>query len=116
MNYSALIQNRKSVRAFTDKYVSFDDLDKIKASVEFIRNCGLSYEFRTTVVRELHTASDFRKIGEWLQGCEAYFLQSYQESDGVISPVFSSYTKKELENFLEILRPYIPSAALRGVE
>lgn len=31
MNYSALIQNRKSVRAFTDKYVSFDDLDKIKA-------------------------------------------------------------------------------------
>ena len=31
MNYSALIQNRKSVRAFTDKYVSFDDMDKIKA-------------------------------------------------------------------------------------
>lgn len=96
--------------------IKHPDLDKIKASVEFIRNCGLSYEFRTTVVRELHTASDFRKIGEWLQGCEAYFLQSYQESDGVISPVFSSYTKKELENFLEILRPYIPSAALRGVE
>ena len=31
MNYSALIQNRKSVRAFTDRYVSFDDMDKIKA-------------------------------------------------------------------------------------
>lgn len=31
MNYSALIQNRKSVRAFTDKYVSFEDLDKIRA-------------------------------------------------------------------------------------
>jgi nitroreductase len=31
MNYSALIQNRKSVRAFTDKYVSFEDMDKIKA-------------------------------------------------------------------------------------
>lgn len=31
MNYSALIQNRKSVREFTDKYVSFDDLDKIKS-------------------------------------------------------------------------------------
>ena len=31
MNYSALIQNRKSVREFSDKYVSFDDMDKIKA-------------------------------------------------------------------------------------
>ncbi len=31
MNYSALIQNRKSVREFSDKYVSFDDMDAIKA-------------------------------------------------------------------------------------
>ena len=31
MNYSALIQNRKSVREFTDKQVFFGDLDKIRA-------------------------------------------------------------------------------------
>jgi len=31
MNYSALIQNRNSVREFSDKYVSFEDMDKIKA-------------------------------------------------------------------------------------
>lgn len=31
MNYSALIQNRKSVREFSDKYVSFEDMDKIKS-------------------------------------------------------------------------------------
>ena len=30
MNYQALIQNRKSVREFTEKYVSMDDLDQIK--------------------------------------------------------------------------------------
>lgn len=30
MNYRALIQNRKSVREFSDKYVSFEDLDKLK--------------------------------------------------------------------------------------
>ena len=30
MNYSALIQNRKSVREFSDKYVSFADMDAIK--------------------------------------------------------------------------------------
>lgn len=31
MNYRALIQNRKSVREFTHKYVSFEDMDQIKA-------------------------------------------------------------------------------------
>lgn len=30
MNYSVLIQNRKSVREFSDKYVSFADMDAIK--------------------------------------------------------------------------------------
>ena len=30
MNYSALIQNRKSVREFSDRYVSFEDIDNIK--------------------------------------------------------------------------------------
>ncbi|MBQ7778157.1 MAG: nitroreductase family protein [Oscillibacter sp.] len=30
MKYSALIQNRKSVREFSDRYVSFEDIDKIK--------------------------------------------------------------------------------------
>lgn len=30
MNYSALIENRKSVREFSDKYVSFADMDAIK--------------------------------------------------------------------------------------
>jgi len=30
MKYSALIQNRKSVREFSDRYVSFEDIEKIK--------------------------------------------------------------------------------------
>lgn len=92
------------------------DMDRIDASVRFIRGCGLPYEFRTTVVRPLHTAEDFRQIGQWLQGCDAYFLQSYEESAGVISPVFSAYEKEELEEFLHILRPFISNVSLRGVD
>ena len=92
------------------------DMNIIRSSVDFIRTCGLPYEFRTTAVRELHTAQDFHRIGEWLAGCDAYYIQSYQESSGVINPIFSSYEKKELENLLEILRPYIPNCHLRGVD
>ena len=92
------------------------DMGRIRSSVDFIRTCGLAYEFRTTVVRELHSASDFQRIGCWLQGCDAYFLQSYAESDGVISPMFTSCTREELEGFRKILLPFIPNTSLRGVD
>ena len=92
------------------------DMGRIRESVDFIRSCGAAYEFRTTVVRELHCAQDFLSVGKWLQGCRAYFLQSYAESDGVICKEFSSYTKEELEEFAVLLKPYISNVSLRGVD
>ena len=91
-------------------------LDRIRKSAAFLQSCGLPYEFRTTVVKELHRAEDFLSIGRWLQGAEAYYLQSYQESEGVISPVFSACSKEELEGFQSLLLPFIPNTSLRGVE
>lgn len=91
-------------------------MERIFQSVDFIRSCSLPYEFRTTVVRQLHTAEDFLSIGRWLKGAQAYFLQSYQESDGVISPIFSAYSREELEDFRNLLLPFIPNTSLRGVD
>lgn len=92
------------------------DMGLIRESVDFIRSCGLDYEFRTTVVRELHSSGDFLSIGEWLKGCKAYFLQCYVESEGVICKEFSSYSKEELEEFVMLLKPYIDNVSLRGVD
>lgn len=92
------------------------DIGRIRESVDFIRSCGAAYEFRTTVVRELHSTQDFLSVGKWLQGCRAYFLQSYVESDGVICKEFSSYTKEELSEFVVLLKPYISNVSLRGVD
>ena len=38
------------------------DMGLIRESVDFIRSCGLDYEFRTTVVRELHSSGDFLSL------------------------------------------------------
>ena len=92
------------------------DIGLIRESVDFIRSCGVDYEFRTTVVRELHSSGDFQSIGEWLKGCKAYFLQSYVGSEGVICKEFSSYSKEELEEFVMLLKPYIDNVSLRGVD
>lgn len=92
------------------------DLTAIEESVDFLKSSVPEYEFRTTVVRELHTASDFAAIASWIAGCRAYFLQAYRDSDSVIHPGFSSYSKAELEGFCEILREKIPLVSIRGID
>lgn len=92
------------------------DLDSIKETVDFLINGSLDYEFRTTVVRELHTEQDFIQIGQWIAGAKAYYLQAYRDSEEVLQPGFSSYSQKELMYFRDILKRTIPLVELRGID
>ena len=92
------------------------DISKIEESVDFLKTAPVDYEFRTTVVRELHGAGDFLLIGDWLAGAKAYYLQGYQDSPKVISPGFTAYTLEELTAFLPSLREKISTVEIRGVE
>ena len=97
-----------------------DFLENVKDSVRFLiyetDPSHFSYEFRTTVVRELHSTESFTEIGNWIGGASRYFLQSYKDSENVLCPGFHAYSKEELETFANLLRPMIPSVALRGVD
>lgn len=95
--------------------ISQIQLSDINESVEFLKTGTVDYEFRTTVVRELHRREDFQKIGHWLAGSRRYFLQAYKESEQVIRPVFSGYSKEQLENFRQMLLEEIPQVEIRGL-
>ena len=75
------------------------DLESITRTVEYLKSGVVDYEFRTTVVKELHKREDIEAIGQWLSGSRRYFLQNYKESEQVIRPVFTSYSREQLENF-----------------
>ena len=89
-------------------------LEPVMETADFLLEGKIDYEFRTTVIRELHTEKDFREIGRWIKGAKAYYLQAYRESGNVILPVFSSYTEEELEHFASILRETIDLVEIRG--
>jgi len=55
------------------------DKERIKLSVDLIRNSGIPYEFRTTAVPGIHREKDFEEIAKWLDGADAYYLQEYRE-------------------------------------
>lgn len=92
------------------------DTSAILKSVEILKNSTIDREFRTTVVRELHTETDMKKIGQWLEGEKKYFLQGYKLSDGVIDKSLSAYTPDDMRALLRVVRKYIPTAELRGIE
>ncbi|MDF2871963.1 MAG: hypothetical protein K0R05_3538 [Anaerocolumna sp.] len=90
--------------------------EKISESVDFLLTDKVSYEFRTTVTKELHTPADFLAIGEWIKGAKAYYLQSYKVSEDVISPVFSGYAKEELMLIQKSLLPFVEKVEIRGLD
>lgn len=90
--------------------------ENVLKSVRYLMSDPVQYEFRTTVVREFHKRDDFEGLGRWLQGAKRYYLQSFADSGDVIQPGLRAYTKDILEQALEIVRKYIPSAQLRGVD
>lgn len=91
------------------------DVGRIAESVEILKKSRIPYEFRTTVVRELHRKEDFAAIGEWLSGARAYFLQAYQDNENVIAGGFGAYDKAEMEAFAQVVRQHVARVELRGV-
>lgn len=88
----------------------------IEESAEFLLSDCIEYEFRTTVVKGIHTEADFADIRDWLPGAKRYFLQSYVESDGVIDKSCEAFSKDELIHFRDIVAETIPSVMLRGID
>lgn len=96
--------------------MSYIEWQKIEESVELIKHSGVSHEFRTTVVRGIHETEEFEEIGRFLQGADAYFLQSYQDSGAVLKPGYGAFSREILEEMAERARKYIARVELRGVE
>lgn len=92
--------------------------DAVRESAAFLLGGAISYEFRTTVVRELHDASHLAAIARDIQGAEAWYLQGFVDSDGVIAGrgAFHSYSAREMRDLADVLRRTVPSVRVRGVD
>ena len=96
--------------------LEFFDLDKIERSVEILLSSEIPYEFRTTVVKELHTPEDFISIGKWLYGAKNYYLQAFKDSGNLIKGGLHPYSKEEMLHIKNLVASYIPDTSLRGID
>jgi pyruvate formate lyase activating enzyme len=92
------------------------DLAPIRESVSLLMEGRTDYEFRTTVVKELHTAEDFERIGPWIAGSRRYFLQAFTDRDSVPFGGLHAPDADTMRAYAEIVRAYVPQTSLRGVD
>lgn len=90
------------------------DLTAIFKSAALLMENNVPYEFRTTVISELHEEKDFEDIGRWLQGAEKYFVQRYRDADGCLSHGYTEVPELTAKGFVSALSKYVKNAALRG--
>lgn len=91
------------------------DLSPIEESVRFLLSGAVDFEFRTTVIKELHTEADIAAIADWIAGAPRYFLQNFKESDHMIGSGLHAHDEQTLSRLRDIAAEKIPAAALRGV-
>ncbi len=100
----------------------------VEESMLLLLSSGIPFEFRTTVVRELHDAASLQDLARWIArlaeqaGADParvpWFLQGFQDSAGVLAGegALSAWSTDDLRGVLPSLQEVLPLAALRGVE
>jgi pyruvate formate lyase activating enzyme len=106
---------KNSLGAYKDAVGGNVDIERIKLSVELIKNSGVDYEFRTTAVPGIHREKNFLEIAKWLEGSKKYVLQEYVENK-ILDINLKKKTKGKilnLEKIAEKLRKYFKLVEVR---
>jgi pyruvate formate lyase activating enzyme len=91
-------------------------LKEVMETAGFLLHGDLDYEFRTTVIRELHSEQDFEAIGEWLAGAKEYYLQEFRDSDQVLVQGLHGCSLETMERYRDILRKTMSEVGIRGID
>ena len=92
------------------------DLGPVRESVRLLMGGRVDYEFRTTVVDELHEAADFEAIGVWIAGAKQYFLQAFTDRESVPYGNLHAPSTEIMREYAAIMRRFVSDSRLRGVE
>lgn len=87
---------------------------KIQDSIEYIKTCGVPYEFRTTLVKEFHDENDIHNIATMLDGASLYYLQKFEDSGNCLQSGLHPVDKDSALHFQDILHKTIKNTHLRG--
>ena len=115
VDYVAMdIKNCKEKYAATAG-MSVLDIGAVEQSMEFLLEGKVDFEFRTTIVKELHTVEDIAAIGKWIKGAPRYFLQNFVDSGDLICSDMNSVSRDELCKMQQKAQEFVVNTEIRGI-
>ena len=77
-------------------------LENVRESASYLMNGRIDYEFRTTLVKGIHTPQDVEDIVFWIGKARIWYLQNFKDSGSILSPNLVNmepFSENELELF-----------------
>lgn len=90
------------------------NLDNIKKSIEILKASKIDYEFRTTIIKEMHSLDDIISICK-LVGNAKYYLQNFEDSENVIDHSLHGFSREELLFIDKYLKDLFPNVEIRAL-
>lgn len=84
-------------------------------SIELLLQNRVPYEFRTTVVKELHNLNDIENAGAVIRGAKKWFLQCFKDSGDTIKKGFSAPERSLLESMRLKALNFASECEIRGI-
>lgn len=122
VDYVAMDIKNSPARYAETAGVKEDMLDAVSKSAAYLLSGKTAYEFRTTVVAELHDADSVREMGQWVQKLgkgktvQHWYLQRYTDRDSILQAGLHAPENAKMQQYAEILTPFAAAVDLRGVE
>ena len=92
------------------------DIAPIERSKDMLLRGDIDYEFRTTVVKGIHTEDSLIGAAKWIEGAKEYYLQQFKDSGNLILPDgLAAYDEKDMHALADAVREYVPAVQVRGV-
>lgn len=93
------------------------NLEDIQKSITLIRQNGVDYEFRTTVVPGIIDEQEIKKISQWLKGVKSFALQQFRPEKTLDKSYqkIKPYSEEKLRKLMKIIEPYMGKTVLRGI-
>ena len=83
-------------------------------SIKIIMNSSIDYEFRTTVIKWVHSDEDIEDIVKNISWAKKYYLQNFSSGNTLKKDFdWKSFNSKDLEKFKKIAEKYVEKVGIR---
>ena len=105
---------KNSLSKYVETVGTSVDVDEIAKSIKLLLSDKVDYEFRTTVVKNLHNEESIKELALMIKGAKRYFLQNFVDSGNLVGYA-EGLSEEEMRTLLNLAKEYVPNTALRGI-